>query len=80
MQTVRDQSKRKACRVCGRPRPEGELYSARGLCGSCSTGRLSANMEAMRNPSDPAWWASWRRGMAASIGLQVPEPTERIDP
>jgi hypothetical protein len=68
---VRDRSKAKACSICGRARREDEKLSSRGRCDECRQERIVEWMQRDRATSDAKWWARYRRGVAASIGIDL---------
>lgn len=55
------------CRSCGRPRREGELFSARGKCAECGDGNAVANRRQLREHAGP-FFEHWRRRCAAAFG------------
>lgn len=73
--TYRDQTI-SHCRVCGRPREEGERFSARGKCSECGDGRMLENSRQLAASTGP-YFDHWRRRCAAAFGVTVIDDLER---
>lgn len=77
---MRDQSRRRFCRRCERPRDElgGELFSYRGLCRDCRIAAVEEqHARAAEQVSDPGWLHRWREGMARAAGARLREEDKR---
>lgn len=68
--------KRPTCKICGRPRQEGELFSARGKCPDCGNGRMLTQTGEMRDHSG-VYFQEWRRQVAKSVGAVVLDDLQR---
>lgn len=56
------------CKVCGRPREEGERFSARGKCAECGETRMideHRELRAFRGPH----YEHWRRRTLATLAV-----------
>jgi hypothetical protein len=60
------------CKVCDRHRREVGPMSWTRLCGDCARERLEENIDGIHFHRGPAF-QRWRRGMAACVGLVLPE-------
>lgn len=66
------------CRRCGRPREEGERFSARGRCVDCGEGEMIENVRELKAHDGPRF-QRWRRACAAAFGAVLaddPDPDE----
>jgi hypothetical protein len=58
------------CKVCERPRDEGERFSARGLCPECGEQRLLDEHRQLRSSSGPHF-DHWLARCRAAFGVVV---------
>ena len=76
----KDQSRRRFCKRCERPRDEagGELFSYRGLCPDCRIAGIEAQHAVAREQTtNPNWLRRWREGMARAAGALLREDVQR---
>ncbi len=62
---------RKTCRRCERPRTEGEKFTHRGYCPTCSEAAYIEPTLQMVAHAGPAF-DRWREAMARSVGATPP--------
>lgn len=65
------------CRLCGEPRGPDERFTARGKHLQCSDAKARAAATDL-HLHQGEFFEKWRRGMAASVGVILPdEPSEQ---